>query len=264
MRKIKFRAYTLAEVMITMMIVAVVASVGMGVTKFRYDSITSYTYYSAFNSLRTIAKSLIASSDNESVEVDADGNVQFTTSANKLCDDIEGIVNTNSGDCSGDSINTTTTDFSDVNLEPDLILANGMKYYNLSDSPSAVSKLGAQTAYTVYIDVDGSRGKSELYSDVFPFYITLSGQVIPAYSETSNAGANYNKHLSVSVKYDDYTTSSRTEKWLSDNIGVDYKSAACASGIIEYIDYCDSITKSVSCTYDADCRLFYAVPTKLF
>ena len=45
--------YTLSEIVIVMLVVAVIVAVTIGVTKHRLDNIVTYTYYSAFSTLRT-------------------------------------------------------------------------------------------------------------------------------------------------------------------------------------------------------------------
>lgn len=60
-----------------------------------------------------------------------------------------------------------------------------------------------EVGYIVYIDVDGSKGNSTLWDDVYPFYITMSGRVVPAFDSAANpdgAGADSVHHLQVSVK----------------------------------------------------------------
>ena len=45
----KLKAYTLAEVVIVMLVIAVVAGVSIKITKAKLDNIISYTYFIKFN-----------------------------------------------------------------------------------------------------------------------------------------------------------------------------------------------------------------------
>ena len=55
MRKIKLRSYTLAEIVIVMLVIAVVVAVTIKITKAKLDNITTYTYYSAYSTLKGVA-----------------------------------------------------------------------------------------------------------------------------------------------------------------------------------------------------------------
>ena len=56
-------AYTLAEVIIVMLIIAVIVAVSIGITKAKLDNIVSYTYYNAYSSLRKISTEMLADWD---------------------------------------------------------------------------------------------------------------------------------------------------------------------------------------------------------
>ena len=110
-------------------------------------------------------------------------------------------VNTKSNtiDCGGSAITSDKTDFSSDT--PDIVLRNGIKIYNMSQNPAPIPVLANnidggfykdgsgnnvkinEYGYTVYVDVDGNSGDSILWQDVYPFYITMSGRVIPAYDK---------------------------------------------------------------------------------
>ena len=53
-------AYTLAEVVIVMLVVAVVVSVSIKITKTKLDRIVSYTYYSAYSTVRNVTGQILA------------------------------------------------------------------------------------------------------------------------------------------------------------------------------------------------------------
>ena len=117
--------------------------------------------------------------------------------------------------------------------------------------------------YIIYIDVDGDKGDSILYEDVFPFYVTLSGMVVPGYPDgLLEAGGNSNVHMAVSVQYDDYSSGSRKKNWIVKSKS--FKEAACKAGYVKTSAYCGSIKIDNKCkSDDADCRLEAIKPIKI-
>ena len=187
-----------------------------------------------------------------------------------------------SGVCSGSVISNGTTDFS--TKTPDITLRNGLRIYNMHSDASAISMLANNTqggsydgvpntnsyGYTVYVDIDGAKGDSQLWSDVYPFYITLSGKIIPAY-DTSNlnqSGGDSSRHLQVSVENENYSGGKRATKWLAKS--VPFKEGACISGYVgDATPYCKngtSYTKASECTgnYNSMCRVKQIQPVKFF
>ena len=184
--------------------------------------------------------------------------------------------------CSGSVISNGTTDFS--NKSPDITLRNGLRVYNMHSDAGAISMLANNTqggvydgvpntnsyGYTVYVDIDGAKGDSQLWSDVYPFYITLSGKIIPAY-DTSNAnssGGDSVRHLQVSVENENYTSGKRSTKWLAKS--VPFKEGACISGYVgDATPYCKngtSYTQASECTSNINsiCRVKQIQPVKFF
>ena len=184
--------------------------------------------------------------------------------------------------CNGSVISNGTTDFS--NKSPDITLRNGLRIYNMHNDAGAISMLANNTqggvydgvpntnsyGYTVYVDIDGSKGDSQLWSDVYPFYITLSGKIIPAY-DTSNpeqSGGDSVRHLQVSVENENYASGKRSIKWLAKS--VPFKEGACISGYVgDATPYCKngtSFTKAGECTtnYNSMCRVKQIQPMKFF
>ena len=49
-KRITMRGYTLAEIVVVMLIIAVVVGVSIKITKAKLDSVISYTYYAAYSS----------------------------------------------------------------------------------------------------------------------------------------------------------------------------------------------------------------------
>ena len=117
--------------------------------------------------------------------------------------------------------------------------------------------------YIVYVDVNGNSGDSILYEDVFPFYMTLSGTVVPGFPEDgSERGGNSKSDLEVSLQYDDYSGQVRIVKWLLKSTS--FREAACKSGYIQTSAYCGGMTIDDKCkVQDADCRLVPIRPIKM-
>ena len=184
--------------------------------------------------------------------------------------------------CSGSIIADGTTNFADK--KPDISLRNGLRLYNMHKDATALAVLAGNTqggvydgvpntntwGYTVYVDIDGPKGDSQLWSDVYPFYITLSGKIIPGYDSSNPgvSGGDSTRHLQVSVEYEDYTSGNRRVKWLAKS--VPFKEGACLSGYIgSATPYCKNntaINKLSECTTDGNslCRLKQIQPVKFF
>lgn len=124
-----------------------------------------------------------------------------------------------------------------------------------------------EKGYIVYVDIDGERGDSILYEDVYPFYITFSGLVIPGYEKGQESGGNSKGHLSVSVKYDTYG-SSRKVNWMNPK-STDFRHAACMSKYVTATNYCTGVVdndlsskQSICSNKESDCRIVPNKPLK--
>lgn len=181
--------------------------------------------------------------------------------------------------CQGDTIAEGTTDF--ASLTPDLILRNGVRLYNLHKNPDLIPELRTsgiddatarkdmkQQGYIIYADIDGQKGDSTLWEDVYPFYVTLSGRVIPAYDKTLNPdglGGDSNKHLEVSVKNEIISNDGhRIFAWLSKS--VPFQVGACQAGIVyETTPYCSGVEYNSVCSLvKSNCQLKILKPVKFF
>ena len=205
--------------------------------------------------------------------------------SHKFCDLFETYVNIANGTpiCSGDSISDSTTDFSDK--KPDLTLRNGIKLYNMSsNAPTVINDLKRteidesgdlsdasleilynQKGYLVYADIDGKNGDSKLWEDVYPFYITLSGKVIPLYdkSHPGVSGGDSKVHLEVSVAR--RRGGIRGISWIAKS--VPFRDAACIAGYISPdTPYCNGIPVSSRCSNDNkySCSLKVIKPVGFF
>ena len=205
-----------------------------------------------------------------------------------FCEKFVGYTNTSptlidNAECHGDSIENNPTDFS--NKKPDFVLRNGIRFYNVHSDPQPIPALannsrGAQfrtpsgviydtnqTGYIVYVDVDGKSGDSKLYSDVYPFYVTMSGLVIPAYDpeNSENSGGNSDKHLMASVRLEKISPGGRrTEKWLAKSVS--FKEAACSSGYLnDATPYCAGVSLNNECKQEGShCSLKIVRPIRFF
>ncbi len=186
-------------------------------------------------------------------------------------------------ECHGSTVNNNTNDFSDLN--PDFILRNGIRFYNVHTdpqpipalvnnkpgfqykSPSGVMYEANSTGFTVYVDIDGKSGDSQLWVDVFPFYVTMSGLVIPAYDMANGSeisGGNSSKHLQASVRLDKIANGRRTHKWLAKSVS--FKEAACMSGFVSSnTPYCAGVNFNNECSaQNAHCSVKTVYPLKFF
>jgi len=197
-----------------------------------------------------------------------------------FCELFESLVNIapNESVCSGDSIDINTKDF--TKKKPDLVLRNGIRLYNVHQNPSSIpqlnipssgtssSELNEQHGYTIYADIDGNKGNSILWDDVYPFYLTLSGKVIPAYDKNVNpegAGGDSEEHLQVSVKNESFSGGGhRVLRWLSKSVS--FKEGACQSGYVNSeTPYCSGSTYNLTCnSMNSNCRLKPIRPLKFF
>lgn len=208
----------------------------------------------------------------------------ITLNGQKYCEYLVSLLNTkaNAAECTGPSISSTLTSFS--GKIPDITLRNGMRMYNVRQNPQAIADLvnnteGGKTVlngvevdtnkwgYTVYIDIDGEKGASEKWVDVYPFYVTLSGLVIPAYDKDHPGlyGGDSRNHLQVSIEDEVIQDGRRKTKWLAKSVS--YKEGACGAGYIGAdTPYCKNngaVSLKSECSIDNSlCRLKYIKPIK--
>ncbi len=123
-----------------------------------------------------------------------------------------------------------------------------MKATNNSTEAATASNSG----FTIFIDINGKSGKSKLYEDVFPFYLMLDGNVVPAHDLSGIGGANDEELLSFGVIYNDFTTGSRQVKSLGNNIS--YQKAACWTGAVTAPAYCKMVDSNAILERDLTCK----------
>ena len=188
-------------------------------------------------------------------------------------------------ECTGSSFGgNINNEVSFANMRPDIVLRNGMRIYNINGNPynplpplsnntsgkvyynEADAEMDIDTTgYIAFIDIDGSSGTSTLWQDIFPFYITMSGKVIPAYR--NDFGGSNKAYLSVSV-YNEISNDGGTRKsWVVKSVS--FKEAACRSGYISQMaTYCSTapaIGAHATCSATgSDCRIQAIPPIKWF
>ena len=192
-----------------------------------------------------------------------------------FCEMFVSLANTKAGEmCKGTKVEADTTDFSGIT--EDIILRNGMKIYNASQNPDSIADLvGNETGgtvtktdgttfdtniagYTLYVDIDGSSGESKLWEDVFPFYVTLSGKVIPAYKTDSlgEFGGDSRYYMETSIQVDAMSSVGATQYWLLKSKS--FKESACKAGYVgQNTMYCSrhdetnpAVTKDTICSQE--------------
>ena len=185
----------------------------------------------------------------------------------------------NSPECTGTAISSTETDFSDKTA--DITLRNGMRIYNMSQNPQEIGILEGNTqgasydgvpnintfGYTVYLDIDGEKGSSTLWEDVYKFYITMAGKVIPAYDENNpneEVGGNSRRHLMTSVEKEAIVDGRRQMRWLKKS--VTFKEGACTSNYLGASSrYCNGVNILPDCNDPINpCLMKHVSPVKFF
>lgn len=109
----------------------------------------------------------------------------------------------------------------------------------------------AVSGFTVFVDIDGSKGNSTLWEDIFPFYIGANGTVYPGYPLDGNkigstlstslyVGGNDAVSLPTDVYYfDTDTTTNKARKKIIVYPAVSFARAACQARIVsKYTPYC--------------------------
>ncbi len=210
-----------------------------------------------------------------------------------FCEMFVSFVNTKTGEslCSGGAVATNVTNFSGIT--PDIVLRNGMRVFNASQNPANISEFTLangehknnfftkddgtkiyldEFGYTLYIDIDGGRnGGSVLWEDVFPFYVTLSGKVIPAYKTDAIAqfGGGSRYYLQTSLQVDSVDAQGATQFWLDGAKSISFRQAACMSGYVgaatQYCSRTPAVTESATCSEENNsCSIKKVSPIRWF
>ena len=187
-----------------------------------------------------------------------------------LCHNIKEDYNIKQDDCSvtPETVQNKVSVEKFEDLTPNIVMASGLKVYigsdlgvipDLSDAVDENDREG----FIIYVDVNGNSGKSELWKDVFPFYLLKSGKVIPAYKDDEPSGGTSKEHLSANVMYDVFEGGKREVRLLLKD--ANFRRAACTTGYIKSATYCGEFVQYDICKdLSHDCRLQIKEPIKLF
>lgn len=236
----KLIAFTIAEVMLTFIIIGIIAVAVTGISKAKISYAYSCAYYAAFRNLKQAAGEIVSASST----LPATG-----TGANGLCQVIggtNGVFNTipSTIDCT----KTTTTTFTDANMN--FKTTNGMRFFNFASAPTT-NVSPPYSYYKVFVDIDGDKGPASLSTDVMAFYIFTNGVVLPAENSYNGADPTF---ITASVKL----STNGVISWPT--MGVSYRQAICTAGDVInptaygsvagtfYQTYCSGITQNAACT----------------
>lgn len=246
----KQKGFTLSEMMIVITIIAIVTIISIRIQKSRSNYETKFMTYSAYMNLKHAIGEVVADGWKDAGGTSQVGvpdiwnsttsphfgfcqrlGVPDVTSCNNC-----GVFNTTAAANCGLG---TSADGTVSGATPDFITTNGQRYFHGTTT----------TPYTIYIDINGTKGSGTLNSDILKFYVTASGIVYP--DQTSAAATNPN-YLSAAIRYRD---SSGNQVVVSQ--GVSLLSATCdATGTYfgnactpssNYTTYCKTSTTGNTC-----------------
>lgn len=309
------KAFTLAEIFMAMVILSVLVSVCMTFFVKRHDYEREYFYYTAYKNIVNVVDSALFNDQYLKIsEPRIENTVCGTSGDPKKCRAFKAGMNATNGLCSifKDYFNTSpiynnsgtevaacanvTPDPTGTTAIPALRLTNGIDIYfennssvDLSDLAEASLLNPETTGYHIWVDINGrGEGEDKLHYDIFEFYITRSGKVVPVYGEVEGLrgydyvpkemdGGGNNELMAFDVVYNPEPTTTNPIVNHLVVIGDDYRSvsfplAACASGYIaSSTPYCtgfkydcnasgqncqEGVTKAAVCTNDyADCKV---------
>lgn len=239
-------AFTLAETLIVILVVAIISLTTIAITKTQINFAEQMAAYATVKNMQSIITELIATSG-AGKQLPAKGYVGDGTG---LCEKIVHIVNTmGTVDCT----TNVTTGFTNANKN--FKLSNASMFYNLGADPDA------NGTFTIFVDIDGSnRGKSVLDTDVLKFMITKTGDVV-----LDSAAATNKSLISASVKYEDYTSGARKIGYVANS--VTFKEAVCKMGFTQDDPvngpiYCAGYSTDLKCpaTPSSTCQLVINMP----
>lgn len=231
--KIYTKAFTLAEILLVMFIIGVIASAVIPITNARINGVAnSAMTYSTLDALKTAVaeyKQLNSSAD-------------FSKS-DTICSALSDNINTvGKVDCS--KTYTTKPTKGDT---PTMIFANGVKIF--LGSYDSTKKW-----FNVYVDIDGNRRSTTLNDDLIEFIVTDKVAVMPAPSSIAATSVAY-----LSTSYEYY----KDKKWNYVSQNVSYKDGICGSGTIKNASYCGSDDALVATCKTNDCEFNVNRPAML-
>lgn len=200
--------FTLAEIMIALIVMGIVVTATMGIKKSKDNFENKYMYYSAFTNLQSGVSAILneGCSDADITASRCTTNKQLPIVANAagnrgLCDRLSRIYNiVGSNSCStADTNKSSATTYATIIATPLFTLTNGQIFYGFRGVDGS-----GTPPYTIWIDINGNKGNRALGTDVLPFNVHTDGRVFPFYSSsdaTSSRGATSTDYLSATVRY---------------------------------------------------------------
>lgn len=287
------KAFTLAEVFIAMVILAVLVSVCVTFFTSKKDYEREYMYYSAYLNLTKVVDSALLNEKylkdaaTPYVEETTCGTIAapykcraFKNTSGTLCKVLSEYFNT-----TGTVNCTTNANYANKSIAPSFKLTNGMEFFfetlamqNLVLFSDATLRSPEINSYTVRIDINSrGTGEDKSYYDYMTFYITRSGKVIPAYGTVGIRGYEYSPAAMDAggnaslIAFDvvQVANDSNQINVVNNLRSVSFVEAACKSGYIsQNTNYCKNATylkadgttgvgfvKDVNCTASEPCEI---------
>ncbi|MDD3237767.1 MAG: hypothetical protein PHV37_06685 [Candidatus Gastranaerophilales bacterium] len=176
-------AFTLAEVLVMLLLVGVLVSLGTQVVVQRQNNY-KHLYIAAYKNLKDIAGEMVATSPTKKISY---GYTETGTTVN-FCQKMADIFSTEAGTtpCSNTYNNVTSLTTPD---KPSIVLINGMRLYipTAFVTPGTTNYFNEQVAY-IAVDLNGEKGPNQIDSqsytgkrtpDIVFFAITDGGVVMP-------------------------------------------------------------------------------------
>ena len=259
------RAFTLSEVFVAIVVIAIVGSVCIAFLKNRNDYTREYMYYSVYQNLVKAVDTIMEDPGEVYTQLS-------TCNTNQNCMKLKN--NANLCEALKDKLNFITVGTNCTTGQ----LLNGAEF--IANKDGYTTNLASATniddieerAYTLVVDIDGqgANTKNTLFYDIMPFYITDTGKVIPLYSQspittvrgyngtdTPHDAAGNAALMSFDVVYTDNDTNRL--KVITNGHSLPFPEAACLAGYVSG-SYCTTFDSTLTshdsvCTFDADCRI---------
>lgn len=228
----KHKAFTLAEILIMVTIIAIITVLMIQTTKnlkIGYKTL----YYFTLKNVQKAAGELASNSNNALLDVDDD----------TFCNKLVGIFNTVGYESScgpryqGSNLASPFAGLSESMLDnPTFVITNGQRFYisNRNEQPTGLG-------YRVFaVDLNGKGSPNAFDKDIVSFAVFDNAEVIPL-----GIAADNTDYLVVNVKVLSKTTAKQTNpSFLFDNTGnkfFSYRHGICAAGYsTSFADYCDA------------------------
>lgn len=186
----KTKAFTLAEVMMTLLVVAVVATMLIKVVqRVYYKTLYRQMSYAAYMTLHKGIGEIIANSSTHNIGNDSAFCTKMSQNLNLV-----GAVNCDS----------TTTDDTTINngtATPIFTTASGLIFYVNGTLGAGVPRI------QVYVDLNGSSGNHKINDDVIAFIVNYDGVILPvvdnAVGEESKNTKYHYSYITADVSYVD-------------------------------------------------------------